>query len=219
MLESLKDKMTRKHLNVFIEKNKSNLFTLDLGCGHSPYSSYFPNRVGFDVKSGKDVDLVGDAHKLPFKDNQYDIILCIEALEHFINPQIAISEIKRVLKPKGKLILTTRFIFPLHETPNDYWRFTKYGLKELFKDWKILELGEEANAMETIGVILQRVSFQCNLYKIGNFFFLILAKIFSKLSFLIKKEYGVYRRDKKLQQKYKETNILTSGYYLVCEKY
>jgi len=217
MFEHLKDKMTRKPLKLFVEKNKSNLFTLDVGCSNSLYSSYFTNRLGFDINFGNGVDVVGDAHKLPFKKNQFDIIFCTEVFEHLSNPQITISEMKRVLKSQGKLILTTRFIFPLHDTPNDYWRFTKYGLIELFKGWEILELNEDANTFETIGVLLQRISFQSDFTINGSHFFvLILAKIFSKLSFLTKNEYGRLG-DKKKQHKLKDTSMLTSGYYLICK--
>ena len=121
-------KISRERLEPFIRKNLTDEKTLDLGCGNSPYSKYFPNRIGCDIERSKNVDIVGDAHELPIKDNVFHSVLATEVLEHVKNPQKVIDEVRRVLKPNGKLILTTRFIFPLHDTPNGYYRYTKYGL-------------------------------------------------------------------------------------------
>ena len=214
MINFLTKKITRKRLDDFIKKHSSSRLALDLGCSNSPYSKYFPNRVGVDLKKGKRVDVIGDAHDLPFKDNTFDIILCTEVLEHLHTPQKAISEMQRVLKPKGKLILTTRFIFPLHDIPNDYFRFTKYGLKYLFKDWDILEIKEEVNTIQTFSVLLQRLAYQLEfkfLNKSLKFLLFLVAKILFNLGFVIKNEYG------DILKKEKEENILSSGYYLVLQ--
>ena len=209
----LTSKITRNKLGSFISGHSSDKLTLDLGCSGSPYSKYFKNRVGFDIKKGEGVDVVGDAHKLPFEDNKFEIILCTEVLEHLHSPDIAISEMRRVLKKDGILILTTRFIFPIHDAPHDYYRYTKYGLKYLFKDWNILELNEEVRTMETFSVLLQRIGYQTKLK--ANTFVKILVFLFAKLvaltSFLIVKEYGDIKKTTT------EKNILTSGYYLVCK--
>ncbi|MBU1255488.1 class I SAM-dependent methyltransferase [Patescibacteria group bacterium] len=210
----LTSKITRQKLELFIQKYKSDGLTLDIGCSNSPYIKYFPNRVGLDIQDGPNVDIVADIHKLPFEDEKFDNILCTEVLEHLHSPHIAIAEMKRVLKPGGKLILSTRFIFPLHEVPNDYYRYTKYGLKYLFKDWQIIELKEEANTLTTLAVLLQRIGYQCEILGFRPFkiLFFIKAKIISWFSFLITKEYGDIRK------KQPETNIMASGYYLVSQK-
>jgi len=210
----LTSKITRKRLEPFIQKYKSDGLTLDIGCSNSPYIKYFPNRIGLDIQNGPRVDVVADAHKLPFEDEKFDNILCTEVLEHLHSPHLAISEMKRVLKKDGKLILSTRFIFPLHDTPNDYYRYTKYGLRYLFKDWQIIELEEEANTITTLAVLLQRIGYQCELLGFGFIKLLLFlkAKIIPYFSFLITKEYGDIRK------KMPETNIMTSGYYLVVQK-
>lgn len=211
----LTKKITRAKLEEFLKKYKDSLgLTLDLGCGGAPYQKYFPNRIGFDVQPGSGVDVVGDAHNLPFEDEKFDNILCTEVLEHLHSPHIAISEMRRVLKKGGKLILTTRFIFPLHDTPNDYYRFTKYGLKHLFRDWEILELKEETTTLGGIAVLLQRIGYQCEIlhFKPFKLLFFILAKLTQPFSFIISKEFG------DISKKREEQNIITSGYYLVCRK-
>lgn len=212
--EFLTSKITRNNLNKFISKHSSDKLTLDLGCANSPYAHYFKNRIGADIAAGKGVDVICDAHNLPFEDEKFDNILCTEVLEHLHSPEIAISEMERGLKKGGKLILTTRFIFPLHDVPNDYYRFTKYGLKYLFRNWEIIELNEEVSTMETLAVLLQRINYQCKgiLLKPLKPLIFIVAKIIPLFSFLIKEEYGDIGR------KTAEKNIMTSGYYLVCQK-
>ena len=209
----LTSKITRRELGKFVGKYRDSGLTLDLGCGSAYYKKYFPNRIGFDIQPGPNVDVVGDIHNLPFEDEKFDNILCTEVLEHLHSPQIAISEIKRVLKNNGKIILTTRFIFPLHEIPNDYYRFTKYGLKYLFKDWEIIELKEETDTLTTMAVLLQRIGYQCEfLFKPLKLMVFLKAKMISRFSFLINKEYG------NIKKNIPETHIMTSGYYLMARK-
>ena len=196
MKNFLIEKMTRAKLGPFIALYSSDAYTLDIGCANSPYSIFFKNRVGFDIRVGKGVDVVGDVHAMPFLDNTFDQILCTEVLEHLHSPEKAISEMYRVLKSGGKIILTTRFIFPLHDTPEDYFRFTKYGLRHLFREWNIKFIKEEAGTMETFAILMQRVAFQSDMHggKITKALVLIFARCLSMLRFFVKKEYG--RRSK-----------------------
>lgn len=214
MKKLLSRKITRHNIDKFLESHTTRGKTLDIGCGKSSYTKYFPNRVGIDVVYNEGVDIVGDVHNLPFEDDTFDVILCTEVLEHLMQPQRAIDEMRRVLKPKGKLILTTRFIFPLHEIPHDYYRFTKYGLEYLLKDWSLLEIRAETDTIGTISVLFQRIGFQCDILnlKILRGVFLIIAHLTKHFGFLIKREYGdIGRRSI-------EKNILTSGYYVVAVK-
>ncbi|KKT52734.1 MAG: Methyltransferase type 11 [Candidatus Yanofskybacteria bacterium GW2011_GWF1_44_227] len=151
---------------------------------------------------------------LPFEDGKFDIILCTEVLEHLHSPHVAISEMKRVLKVGGKLILTTRFIFPIHDAPGDYFRYTKYGLRYLFKDWNVISLVEEVGTKDAFAVLLQRIGFQTDLLggmatKIMVF---ALARLINAMPSLIRDEFGDIRKQSR------ENNILTSGYYLVANK-
>ncbi|NQU83605.1 MAG: class I SAM-dependent methyltransferase [Parcubacteria group bacterium] len=209
----INSKLTRESLKKFLEKNKSDDFTLDLGCKNSPYKNLFPNRVGLDVESGEGVDVVGDAHQLPFEDSKFEQILCTEVLEHLHTPILAIREMERVLKPGGKLILTTRFVFPIHDAPHDYYRYTKYGLRHLFRKWEILELAEETDTTTNLAVLFERLILQTeSKYKFFKLIWLFFRFFLPKLKFLIKKEYGDINHTKE------ENNIMTSGYYLICRK-
>lgn len=212
----LTDKITRNQLDQFISLHANDKRTLDIGCANSPYSEFFPNRVGFDIQEGKGVDVVGDAHSLPFPDKSFEQIICTEVLEHLHTPQTAIDEMYRVLKPGGKVVLTTRFIFPLHDVPGDYFRFTKYGLRHLFRNWEIEDLREEVGTMETIGVLLQRLAFQVTLRggAVSKLILLIAAQVVLNLQFLVRKEYGMRSKIGVRE----EQHILSSGYYVVATR-
>ncbi|MFA5118627.1 MAG: class I SAM-dependent methyltransferase [Candidatus Omnitrophota bacterium] len=109
---------------------------LDIGCGEKPYQAVFDGYcsryIGLDVttSSGKP-DIYGSAEELPFRDNSFDTVLSIQALEHVRRPQVLFREAYRVLKKGGCLILTAPMDWGIHEAPHDYYRFTRYGLSYL----------------------------------------------------------------------------------------
>lgn len=110
---------------------------LDLGCGSQPYRRYYASRcdeaiaADYSVRSRIDVRLSATA--LPFRDATFDVILLSEVLEHVDEPGQAISEIARVLKPGGRLLLTVPFNYMQHEIPFDHSRFTQFGLSALLR--------------------------------------------------------------------------------------
>jgi SAM-dependent methyltransferase len=214
--EFLIAKITRKRLEKFLARHSSDMkLVLDIGCADGKYRKYFPNRVGLDIKAGKGVDIIGDAHNLPFENGKFDMILCTEVLEHFHSPHIAIAEMYRVLKKGGTLILTTRFIFSIHDAPHDYYRYTKYGLQFLLKDkFEIMEIEEETSTKDTFAVLLQRVGYQTNMVggKFTKALVFLAARLISLLPSLIRKEFG------DIGKTIEEKSILTSAYYLACKK-
>ena len=104
---------------------------LDIGAGQCRYKKHFKKLVytSQDVKQNTDktIDYVGEAK------GRHDYILCTQVLEHVKKPEKMFQEFKRLLKPGGKLFLSTNFIYQIHMAPDDYWRFTEYGLKYLGK--------------------------------------------------------------------------------------
>jgi SAM-dependent methyltransferase len=211
----LTSKISRNKLDLKVAKYASAERTLEVGSyGSQAYSRFFTNKVGLDIRPGKGVDVVGSVYDLPFKDNEFDIVLCMVVLEHLEDPQKAILEMNRVLKPKGKILVSVPFMFPMHDTPNDFWRFTKYGLQLLFKDWDIVEISAETNIHETFAVILQRVGYQATFYlnKIMKVFIFALAALISKLPVMTKKIYGG------IDRKTEEPEAFASSYFLVAQK-
>lgn len=101
---------------------------------------------GIDSEPGFNVDLVLDAHDTTkkFKSSSFDIVLCLEMLEHDNAFWITVEAMKKVLKKGGVLIISTpTFGFPLHRHPKDYFRFGEDSFREiLFAGFEILRLNE-----------------------------------------------------------------------------
>ena len=107
---------------------------LDLGCGNKPYEPVFRKKfakyVGADLEGNSDADvLIGTDGRVAAEDNTSDCVLSTQVLEHVIDPQLYLSEARRVLKPGGFLILSTHGIWPYHPDPTDLWRWTVEGLQ------------------------------------------------------------------------------------------
>ena len=210
-------KITRPRIAAFLARYATDKRTLDVGCGTALYGGLFPNRVTLDVapRVGISVDIVADAHDLHMiPDASFDVVLCTEVLEHLHTPAKAIGEFHRVLRPGGLLVLTTRFIYPLHDVPGDYYRYTKYGLQHLLREWDVLELNDEATTVETLSVLYQRIGFQCDTLGFRPFKILWFLKARVTLLFrrLLTREYG------DIGHRNAEKNILCSGYHVAAGK-
>lgn len=75
------------------------------------------------------IDRHDDVQDLGFPDNSFDAVVCWSVLEHVPNPNKAIDEMFRVLKPGGYIWVQLPFLFPYHGAPHDYWRVTPNGLR------------------------------------------------------------------------------------------
>src|SRR5437764_6171024 len=109
---------------------------LDYGCGGSPYRSLFATRVYHraDLKGmpSLDFEFAEDSRILAASEN-YDCVLSSQVLEHVLSPRNYLEECFRVLKPGGKLILSTHGLYEDHDAPVDYWRWTAAGLAKLIQ--------------------------------------------------------------------------------------
>jgi len=106
--------------------------------------------IGLDAIPGHGVDIVSDAKKMPFEDCSFDIVSCLDTLEHVDWPREVVRECFRVTKVCGVLFLASVFRFPIHYYPNDYWRFTPACIKLLLEDagYQVLEYGREEGTDE-----------------------------------------------------------------------
>ena len=212
-------KITRPRLRAFLEKYKvdRNAQVLDIGCGNSTYQDLFPTITTVDIEAREHYtpDHIADAHDLHMlSNNTFDIVLCTEVLEHLHTPHKALAEFLRILKPGGILLLSTRFVFPIHDAPGDYYRYTSYGLEHLCKDYDIIEIQPETGTMECLAVLFQRLGFQCNTlyFKPFKIFWFLLARLTLLCKPILTKQYGDIRKTIEVPE------ILISGYYLAAKK-
>ncbi len=134
---------------------------MDLGCGSKPYRSLFTcdEYIGVDFENpghphlNEQIDIFYDGKHLPFENDSFDVIFSSEVFEHVFNLQELLVEIKRVLKPGGKLIFTCPFAFQEHEQPNDFARYTSFAVTEMMhrNNFTIVQYIKSGNAVEAIG--------------------------------------------------------------------
>jgi SAM-dependent methyltransferase len=155
----LSKRFTRHRIDGFLARELRDVrgVVLDLGAGLRPFADLIPGKtIALDHRPRPDIDLIGDAHRLPFGDETVDAIVCTEVFEHLVDPPAAARELIRILKPGGRLVLTTRFCFPLHDRPADFWRFTSYTLARLFEPLDPVVLPQHT-AYQTLLVLVVRL--------------------------------------------------------------
>lgn len=113
---------------------------LDIGCADRSLESMLPEgcdyvSLDYPVTGGEMYgarpDIFGNASYLPFRSDSFDTVVLFEVLEHVAQPSITLREIARVLKPEGHLLLTIPFLYPVHDAPHDYQRYTRFGLDRI----------------------------------------------------------------------------------------
>lgn len=172
-----------KKITSEIKANK----VIDVGCGSKPYKDLFKvnEYIGIDVEvsghnhSNSEIDFFYDGRTIPFSDSSFDIVFSSEVLEHVFEPEKFISEIYRVVKVNGLVILTCPFIWDEHEQPYDFARYTSFGIKYLFENnnFKIINYIKTTNYIETIFQMLSAYLYQHFLPK-NKFLKILLLPIF-----------------------------------------
>ena len=94
-----------------------------------------------DVSFGPRVQLIFDAHDIPFNDESFDGVIIQAVLEHVADPYRCVEEIYRVLKRGGIVYASTPFMQQVHGGPYDFTRFTFLGHRRLFRKFKELNSG------------------------------------------------------------------------------
>lgn len=146
----------RKNLNSI----ENHYCLLDIGAGSQKYrhivEEFHLKYISCDLPGSYYEELQSflcDASRLTGRDNEYEFCLQVQVLEHLHTPQLSITEIARVLKPGGKLLLATNFLYPIHGEPDDYYRFTKFGLQKLVEN-----AGMKLVSIEAIGGLFKFLS-------------------------------------------------------------
>ena len=140
-----------------------------------------------NIDSSYGVDVIFDAEKSwPFTDGRFDCVLFINLLEHLFNYEHALREANRVLCSTGRIVGVVPFMFPVHGSPSDYFRFTRFALERMlrnvgFRSITVKELGTGAFSIiyhALIGFVrwgwlVRPLTWLC---KLGDHFLLFLKK-------------------------------------------
>ncbi len=147
---------------------------LDAGCGEGAYVGRFPNArvVGVDLAVGDSswdytgLNVRADLARLPFADRSFDSCINIVTLEHVPEPRAVLTELSRVLKRNGRILIVAPQLWEVHQAPHDYFRFTRYGLEHLLS-----QAGFEAISIEPIGgfftLLARRLANSLNFFQGG----------------------------------------------------
>lgn len=155
----------------FAKRFESNHKVIDLGCGNKPYAHYFrAEYIGVDPFPGTKADIIANAWETGISNASVDAVILNQSLEHIPETEKTIHEIERILKPGGIVLVTVPQTVRNHGTPLkpaeapihnfdpailphwnvDYWRFTKFGLVLLFRNFQIERLDESNTYLTTL---------------------------------------------------------------------
>ena len=137
---------------------------LDIGAADRWISAYLPVQVQYIALDhpatgralyGAQPDVLADGARLPFADATLDGVICLEVLEHVPDPAGVIAEIARVLRPGGQAWLSMPFLYPVHDAPYDFQRYTTHGLQRALAraGLQVTALRQTGNALHTAGLL------------------------------------------------------------------
>ncbi|TAF67235.1 MAG: class I SAM-dependent methyltransferase [Cytophagales bacterium] len=136
---------------------------LDFGCGRKPYQDLFQveEYIGLDTEQSghphegeerSQIDVFYDGNTIPLPEESFDAVFSSEVFEHVFELEHSLSEINRILKPKGKLLFTTPFVWDEHEIPYDFGRYSQYGLKHILekKGFTVINISKSGHFITTL---------------------------------------------------------------------
>ncbi len=193
-----------KHL---IRELGADAFIVNIGSGVDSLGS---NVINLDLMQQSGVDVIANVYHLPFKSDCIDLVVCESLFEHLEQPELAINEIRRVLKNGGRAYILTPFMLGFHSSPHDYYRWTIPGMNIFLKSFKIVDSGVAIGptgafvslAREWLAMVL---SFNIrSLYQLWTIFFMIVFIPLNILDFVI--------------ARYSYSSQIALAYYWVAEK-
>jgi len=193
---------------IWVDSLQSDDIVLDLGCGRLTNSNLLKKSKAIYVDGAffEGINVVCDfGKKLPFKSSSVDAILFSNVFEHMKEPQLVLNEISRVLKKDGELLLLVPFNIKLHQTPFDFFRYTKYALEYISSNsaLTVKEIKEVGGVLNIMGTLFSQA-----LQTEGNFLYKILLRF----------QFQLYRIQKKLFGDGKVIESNPQGYALYARK-
>lgn len=140
---------------------------LDVGCGRQPFRSLLESRglryFGLDTQANEDQSVAfvapidGELPPELSAAGPFEFILCTEVLEHVADWPAAWNNLRNLLAPGGRLLITCPHVYPLHEEPYDFWRPTPHALRAFAQryEFRVLEqqqIGDGWDVMATVAM-------------------------------------------------------------------
>jgi SAM-dependent methyltransferase len=200
----IKYKYSTRNLIKLCEKNATDKLTLVVHSEDVDFKPYFSNTLSITKRKDIHADIHCDLYytELAKMDVEtFDVILCTGLLEHVPDPQRLIDDLYNLLLPGGKLILSASAVFSVHEGPNNFFHFTKYGMQLLLKNFSRVSIEGSCGPFENIGIQIQRILIQSKINPLIRPFLEIFALGFRYLDKMVQEQYdhvGIYTDDHKI---------------------
>lgn len=164
-----KSRLTRRRLDTFVARHASDIPALAVHSHDIDLRRHFPNAVHVSPRtSGPDFPRATPPYSDALKalpDGSREIVVCTGLLEHVPDPQATVAELSRILAPGGRLLLSASAVFAFHGAPDNYFHFTPRGIASLLGEGlEITELRGSTGPFETLAVLAQRISLQCDVF-------------------------------------------------------
>ncbi|MEE4311336.1 MAG: methyltransferase domain-containing protein [candidate division KSB1 bacterium] len=130
--------ISRRKIDKIVKETPPGKVILDLGSGHRKLSD---GAINLDIYPFRFVNVVGDGHRLPLKDESVDVIICQAVLEHVKEPAIVVREMHRVLKKGCAIYVEIPFLQGYHADPADFQRYTIRGIERLMMPFEKEDVG------------------------------------------------------------------------------
>jgi SAM-dependent methyltransferase len=156
--------LVSERLAAFAKEIMDRSLVLDAGAGECRYAPLFKahryiaidNSVGDAAWDYSKLDVIGDLEQIPVSTDAFDAVISVVVLEHTRRPQQVVEEMARVMRPHGKLFLVVPNQWEVHQSPNDFFRFTQYGVSHL-----LTVSGLRILKMEPVGGFFWLMSRRC----------------------------------------------------------
>jgi len=133
------ESLVSERLAAFAQEIMDRSLVLDAGAGECRYAPLFKahryvaidNSVGDITWDYSRLDVIGDLEQIPVSTDAVDAVISVVVLEHTRRPQQVVDEMARVMRPYGRLFIVVPNQWEVHQSPNDFFRFTQYGVNHL----------------------------------------------------------------------------------------
>jgi SAM-dependent methyltransferase len=121
----------RRQARELLQRHDTSSVIVNVGSGPAVFHGR-RDIINVDMEPYREVGVVGDAYRLPFRTGSVDLVINVAMLEHVQEPARVVAEMFRICKPGGTVFCYVPFLIPFHAAPEDYHRWTETGARALF---------------------------------------------------------------------------------------
>ncbi|MGB0722155.1 MAG: class I SAM-dependent methyltransferase [Gammaproteobacteria bacterium] len=188
-----KRKLSTKNLDRLCREFATDEYTLVVHSEDVDYEPYFPNAFTVTKRLDCPADMHVDIHYRELSKvatESFNMIVCTGLLEHVPEPEVLVEELRRILKPGGRLVMSASAVFSFHECPDNFFHFTPYGMKLLARNFSKIEMIRgSSQPFETIGILMQRIHLQCEIFPLVRPLVEVMFHTVRVLDFFVTKQY------------------------------